>query len=237
MEELFVKAEMEQVKRTIRWLQVYAALASVALVILFVRGGTATEGVLRARGLIIEDEAGRERILLGAPIPGAANRVRTDTARLRALWGPQHPDIDEYMDSYEDYNHGTSGLVILNEDGFDRLILGEETPDPHVGKRIAPSSGLVVHDRKGFERGGFGVLSREDSDYVALGLDSDRGEAVSLIAYDEGMVGVYLNEGGDFMFLGKGPEGSMPYHDEPFLGLTFWRDGEVIHNLNVEGDN
>ena len=44
------------------------------------------------------------------------------------------------MDSYEDYNHGTHGLVILNEDGFDRLVLGEETPDPHVGKRIAPSS-------------------------------------------------------------------------------------------------
>ena len=137
------------------------------------------------------------------------------------------------MDSYHDYNHGASGLVILNEDGFDRLVLGEETPDPHVGKRIASSTGLVVHDRKGFERGGFGVLSREDSDYVALGLDSSRGEAVSLIAYDEGMVGVYLNDGGDFMFLGRGPEGSMPFHGEPFLGLTFWRDGEVIHDLNV----
>ncbi len=36
------------------------------------------------------------------------------------------------------------------------------------------------------------------------------------------------------MFPGKGPEGSMPYHDEPFPGLTFWRGGEVIHDLNVE---
>ena len=185
-------------------------------------------------GLIIEDEAGRERILLGAPIPEAANRVRTDTARLRALWGPQHPDIEAYMASYEDYEHGANGLVILNEDGFDRLILAEETPDPHVGKRIAPSTGLVVHDRIGFERGGFGVLSREDSDFVVLGLDSSRGEAVSLIAYDEGMVGVFLNEGGDVMFLGKAPAGSMSYYDEPFLGLTFWRGGEVIHDLNVE---
>lgn len=229
-----MNAEMEQVKRRIRWLQGYAVLASVALVVLFVRSGAATEDVLRARGLIIEDEAGRERILLGAPIPEAANRVRTDTARLRELWGPQHPDIDEYMDSYQDYNHGAYGLVILNEDGFDRLILGEETPDPHLGKRLAPSTGLVVHDRRGFERGGLGVLSREDSDFVVLGLDSSRGEAVSLIAYDEGMVGVYLNEGGDFMFLGKGPQGSMPYHDEPFLGLTSWRDGEVVYDLNVE---
>ncbi len=227
----------DQLKRSIRWLQVYAALMTVALVVSFAGDWTGTAGVLRARGLIIEDEAGRERILLGAPIPAAANRVRTDTARLRELWGPEHPDIEEYMDSYHDYNHGASGLVILNEDGFDRLVLGEETPDPHVGKRIAPSTGLVVHDRKGFERGGFGVLSREDSDYVALGLDSSRGEAVSLIAYDEGMVGVYLNDGGDFMFLGRGPEGSMPFHGEPFLGLTFWRNGEVIHDLNVAEGN
>ncbi|WP_420614905.1 hypothetical protein [Candidatus Palauibacter sp.] len=232
-----MQAEMQQVKRTIRWLQGYAVLASIALVVLFVRNGSAEEDVLRARGLIIEDAAGRERILLGAPIPEAVNRVRTDTARLRELWGAQHPDIEAYMDSYEEYNHGTNGLVILNEDGFDRLVLGEETPDPHVGKRIAPSSGLVVHDRIGFERGGFGVLSREDSDYVALGLDSSRGEAISLIAFDAGMIGAYLNDGGDFMFLGKGPEGSMPYHDEPFLGLTFWRDGEVIHDLNVDEGN
>jgi len=176
---------------------------TIALVVLFFRSGATTDGVLRTRGLIIEDEAGRERILLGAPI-------------------------------HQEFEHGTNGLVILSEDGFDRLILGEETPDPHVGKRIAPSTGLVVHDRIGFERGGFGVLSREDSDFVALGLDSSRGEAVSLIAYDEGMVGVFLNEGGDVMFLGKAPAGSMAYYDEPFLGLTFWRGGEVIHDLNVE---
>ncbi len=232
-----MNATAERLTRSIRWLQVYAALMTVGLVVSFMRGGTGTDGVLRARGLVIEDEAGRERILLGAPIPEAANRVRTDTARLRELWGPEHPDIEAYMDSYQDYNHEAYGLVILNEDGFDRLILGEEAPDPHVGKRIAPSTGLLVHDRMGFERGGFGVLSREDSDFVVLGLDSSRGEAVSLIAYDEGMVGVYLNEGGDVMFLGKGPDGSMPYHDEPFLGLTFWRGGEVIHDLNVAAGN
>lgn len=47
------------------------------------------------------------------------------------------------MDSYQDYNHGANGLVILNEDGFDRLILGEEGPDPHVGKRYRALHGAV----------------------------------------------------------------------------------------------
>ncbi len=103
------------------------------------------------------------------------------------------------MDSYQDYNHGANGLVILNEDGFDRLILGEEGPDPHVGKRIAPFTGLLIHERSGFERGGFGAFPSENGDLVALGLDTSRGEALSLIAYNEGMIGVYLNDGGDFI--------------------------------------
>lgn len=68
------------------------------------------------------------------------------------------------MDSYQDYNHGANGLVILNEDGFDRLILGEEGPDPHVGKRIAPFTGLLIHERSGFERGGFGAFPSENGD-------------------------------------------------------------------------
>ena len=79
----------ERSTRTIRWLQVYSALMTIALVVLFVRSGTATEDVIRARGLIIEDAAGRERILIGAPVPEAANRVRTDEARVREVWGPR----------------------------------------------------------------------------------------------------------------------------------------------------
>lgn len=76
-----MSTETRQVNRTIRWLQAYAGLMTIAIVVLFIRSATATDGVLRVRGLIIEDGAGRERILIGAPIPEAANRVRTDVAR------------------------------------------------------------------------------------------------------------------------------------------------------------
>lgn len=64
---------------------------------------------------------------------------------------------------------------------------------------IAPFTGLLIHERSGFERGGFGAFPSENGDLVALGLDTSRGEALSLIAYNEGMIGVYLNDGGDFM--------------------------------------
>ena len=97
---------------------------TVALAVLFARNGAAEEDVLRARGLIIEDAAGRERILIGAPIPEAVNRVRTDEARVREVWAPGFPDPDAYMGYYQDYSHETNGMLILSEDGFDRLAEG-----------------------------------------------------------------------------------------------------------------
>jgi hypothetical protein len=52
--------------------------------------------VLRARGLVIEDAAGKEQILLGAPVPAARNRVRTDLARVKELWARNFPK--KYLD-------------------------------------------------------------------------------------------------------------------------------------------
>jgi hypothetical protein len=79
-----------------------------------------SDRILRVRGLIIEDDAGRERILIGAPTPSAQNRVRTDEARVRDLWGKRYPDADRYMDFYKNYQHATNGILILDEHGFDR---------------------------------------------------------------------------------------------------------------------
>ncbi len=51
----------------------------------------------RLTGTLGEDEAGRERILIGAPVPETANRIRTDEARVREVWAPKFPDADAYM--------------------------------------------------------------------------------------------------------------------------------------------
>ena len=152
----------EQLKRTIRWLQVYAALMTVALAVLFVRSGTPADGVLRARGLIIEDEAGRERILIGAPVPEAANRVRTDEARVQEVWASRYPDADGYMGYYQGYSHETNGLLILSEDGFDRLVLGDPVPDPNIGRRSAPAG----HEWTGLAEAFQGLLVRRDGEIV-----------------------------------------------------------------------
>lgn len=94
--------------------------------------------VLRTRGLVIEDSQGRARVLLGSPLPVVPERIRQDAT--------------------------TASMVFLDEQGHDRLTLGEE-PEPQVaGKvsprmhRIAPGFGVVIHDGKGDERGTYGWL-------------------------------------------------------------------------------
>ncbi len=227
----------ERLTRTIRWLQVYAALLTIAVAVLFVRSGTATDGVLRARGLIIEDEVGRERILIGAPVPEATNRVRTDEARVREVWAPQFPEA--YMDYYQDYSHDTNGMLILSEDGFDRLVVGDPTPDPNIGRRIAPSTGMVINDTEGFERMGYGVKPMDGRYRVSLGLDTDRiEEGLILMLDDGGPRGVLVGTAGDRIFLGSAPAGhGWTGLAEEFQGLLVRRDGETVYQLNLAAGN
>ncbi|MDE2796726.1 MAG: hypothetical protein OXL34_18065 [Gemmatimonadota bacterium] len=224
----------ERLTRAIRWLQAYAALLTIALVVLFFRSGTSADDVLRTRGLIIEDEAGRERILIGAPIPEAANRVRTDEARVREVWASRYEDGEAYMGYYQDYRHEANGILILSEDGFDRVVLGDPVPDPNIGRRIAPSTGLVINDMQGFERTGYGVLVVDGTYRVVLGLDSNRGrEGLVLMLEDDGRVGVTVGHGDDMIFLGDLPAGLGWWGlTELVRGLVIAKDGEIIHQLN-----
>ena len=231
----------EQLTRTVRWLQLYAALMTIALAVLFVRGGTTADGdgVLRARGLIIEDEAGRERILIGAPIPEAANRVRTDEAKAREAWATRYPDPDAYMGYYQDYSHATNGMLILGEDGFDRLVVGDPAPDPNTGRRIGPATGLVVNDAQGFERTGYGLIDRDGQYSVGLGLDTDRiEEGLTLTLHDDGLMAVSVGHGEDQVLLGSVPAGH-PWTGltEAFQGLMVRRDGEIVHMMNFAEGN
>jgi hypothetical protein len=96
--------------------------------------------ILRAQGLIIEDSQGRPRILLGAPFPAVRERSRQDAR--------------------------TTSMLFLDQNGHDRLTLGEEL-EPQVGgkllppgvHRIASGFGVVIHDGSGDERGAYGWLS------------------------------------------------------------------------------
>ena len=93
--------------------------------------------IIRTKGIIIEDENGIDRILIGAPIPFSKNRVRTDTSLVRKYWSDVvGVDANQYMNWYNEYYHGTEGILIMNEKGFDRVLLGDKLADSNVGKRL-----------------------------------------------------------------------------------------------------
>lgn len=138
----------------------FCSLAFIALAISSrVIGSPDADDILRVKGLIIEDVQGRPRIVLGAPIPLTSGRKRTDAL---------------------------TGIVYLDSSGIDRLTIGRE-PDPMTAEGIKPRRvggvGILIHDKEGVERGGYGVL---DDQTAILTLDWPKsGEAVAISSNEQ----------------------------------------------------
>src|SRR5260370_38187765 len=82
-----MQLEIIRLQKQIKRLEVCVAFLGIAVLALTATAFHAAEShnqVLRARGLIIEDNDGRERILIGPPIPTAKNRVRTNLERVKS---------------------------------------------------------------------------------------------------------------------------------------------------------
>jgi len=121
-----------------------------------VQGQGPSGDVLRTKGVIIEDQAGHARILIGTPIPSTGSRQRQDS-----------------MD----------GMLILDAAGLDRVAVGAPASAPFVrGKlypRVSALSGVIVNDTQGNERGGIGVL---DNGRAIVALDRVASEAIGMSA-------------------------------------------------------
>lgn len=167
----------------------------------------APPGTIDAQAIRIVDAAGKPRILIGVP-PPADGRQRKDA--------------------------GTASIVVLGPDGADRLVLGEEPPVLVGGKtypRIASAYGLLIHDAKGNERGGFSFL---DNGRAVLSLDRPGGDAVLLTANAKtGFAGLVVNYQNP---LGKYAEGLRmgTQADTVWMSLQDRAEGERAR-LAVEG--
>lgn len=192
--------------------------------------------ILRAKGIIIVDDRGRERILIGAPLPQASNRVRTDTARVRALWSQHFGDADQYMKWYQDYNHKANGILILDEQGFDKVCLGDGVPDANIGQRIGKQTGLIFCDNEGFERGGIGVINLgANQNRVVMALDGENGtDATGISVMEDGETGFFAGGNGYRMFLGASPADG--YSPEPLFGMVINHKKKSLYKLNLMSD-
>jgi len=198
--------------------------------ILYIFHESPDNDVLKARGIVLTDENGNARILIGAPIPYAKNRVRTDTARVRDLWGKYFSE--EYMEWYKEYENSANGILIMDEHGFDRLVIGSPTPDPNIGKRIGPATGIMINDQEGFERSGYGLISTEKGNRVVLGLDNEDGtEGLSLALFEDGTTGLIMNSPNNQIFIGKADSAGIFSDEEvPFFGLKVQSDSTFLLN-------
>ena len=80
------------------------------------------------------------------------------------------------------------GLIITDEKGTERIVIGAPLPDPLVlgrrHKRDGPVSGLVIADATGTERGGF--VTDDHAGNALLTLDGQGFQTVLLLAEPDG---------------------------------------------------
>lgn len=222
-----------QVRQQRRFFGVVATFGSVALLCAF---GPTPRDVIRTRGIVIVDDHGRERILIGAPIPAAENRIRTNMARAERTWASRFPDAKQYMRWYAGYRHSMHGMLVLDEQGQDRMAIGDSTPDPNIGKRIGASTGIVVNDAQGFERTGYGMLTVAGKDRVVLGLDGKDGEeAVVLSVHDDGPAGLSVRGASRrSIFLGLTPAVAASGIRDSGAALVLRRGDVEAHRLSTD---
>lgn len=220
-----MEKKLALLQRQIAILKLITALITIPAILILIysfkdKSNQGNNGIMRVKGIIVEDDQGRERIIIGAPLPLAKNRARTDTNKIKTKWaigmGAQ------YMDFYKTYNHSSNGIAILDTNGWDRIVIGDPVPDPIIGQRIGPSTGMVFNDDKGLERSGYGLLNVKGQLRVVLGLDHGNGtEGAALSVLPDGSVGLYLDSKENSIFAGhvKADHWKAPDRRE-FTGIT-----------------
>jgi len=225
---------IDRLEHRVRLLGLYALLTSVTLGVLALSGFTRgrESDVLRVRGVIIEDSLGRERILIGAPIPQAENRVRTDMERVARIWGRDFPPA-YVRDWYPKYRNDMDGILVLDGNGFDRVAVGQDLPDPNIGRRIGKSTGMVINDSLGFERSGYSLLTVNGKDRVVIGLDQGGAEALTLVVDDAGRVGLTARDGNHSLQLGTSAIRDSTDASLPVFGLIVRDSDRVVHQATT----
>lgn len=128
-----LQRQVAALQKSVRRLGAFGVLVTCALLAAAL---PPQDAVLRARGLVITDAAGGDRIVIGAPMSNAS-----DDAKLAEA----------------------IGVAVLDSLGRLNVALGAQNPlvleGGRVGARIAGSAGLTIYDpRDGKERGGMGAF-------------------------------------------------------------------------------
>ncbi|MFD2513497.1 hypothetical protein ACFSRY_06440 [Pontibacter locisalis] len=232
-----MEKELTQVKRQLSWLKYYAVISSTFfMAFMMLSMSSKKSDVIRAKGIIIEDSLGRDRILIGATIPPSKDRVRTNPEKVRETWAKSMGG-EKYMKNYATYEHGENGIIFLNEQGYDKLVLAENVGDPNTGKRLVKAAGFSFNDDEGYERGGLGISKTQEEKYrVVFGMDDPNvGEALHLFLLEDGTKGMQIAYEGGRMLLGRAEANSGVFgNKDEFAGIKIEnKDGKVLWEKNA----
>jgi hypothetical protein len=230
-----MKQELLRLKKQMQWMRLYVLISITAIIVCIISafsGAVKKTGIIRASGIVIEDSSGRDRILIGAPIPFSKDRVRTDTNRVRKFWAKEfEEDAEKYMDWYKNYYHGAEGIVIMNENGFDRVLLGDKLADPNTGRRMFEPAGILWNDKEGWELGGAGVNTTKDGkSRSVIGVDDKDGEAVHIIALEDGTKGLVIGGENGRLLIGMSKKNGQWFQNrEAFTGVKYFdSNGKLV---------
>jgi hypothetical protein len=170
-----LEQRLQQLERLVRSIKIFCFIVVVAGLGFFVldrhtSADSPKTQILHVRGIVIEDESGHPRLVLGAPV-SSQGRKRQDEV---------------------------TGLILLSSDGTDRLTIGTADYDQVNGAlqhRIANGVGMLLNDTSGNERAGFGIL---DNGRVTLGLDRAHGEEGAFLTVndEDGFAGLVVKDVG-----------------------------------------
>lgn len=239
MEQDILQQLQEMQNRYKNMRRLLVAFISLTTIGVFLLGFTGTEktGIIRAKGIVIEDEQGRDRILIGAPVPFSKDRVRTDTALVRKYWASAFKNPDQYMGWYKNYRNAADGIVFMNDKGFDVVQVGDHLSDANVGTRMFRSTGILWNTQTGWERGSAGVNTTEDGkSRPTIGLDDESGEALHLICLEDGSKGIILGDENGSLRIGlSGKESPLFQNKGRFTGIKYFdNNGKVVWEQNLD---
>jgi len=190
--------------------------------------------IIKVKGIVVVDEKGRERVLIGAPIPASKDRVLTDKNKALAAWKNKIPENHPYWEHFSELNSKAFGMIVLDENGFDRLAVGDQLPDANTGKRVGTATGLTIHNKTGYERAGFGLIETPDGSRVGLGMDDEHGEALNLFAAKGIGYGLRINDSKNQIVFGSfAPNKMFNTSDQPFSGYIVSQGNDVKYKFNA----
>ncbi|WP_373397632.1 hypothetical protein V8V91_24310 [Algoriphagus halophilus] len=176
--------EIKRLERMVKWQGLGLIVLLISIAFLWI--DRFSHPVITTQGIVIVDEEGNDRILIGAPIPTSKDRIRDDLKKVEAAYADWFPPEAKFMENFEkEVDNRAFGILMLDEHGYDKLALGDHVPDPFFGKRIGPSSGIVVNDSTGTERTGYGLIKMKDRYRVSLGFDRSDGYEGMILGLDD----------------------------------------------------